>query len=55
MNAIAPEVDPTLIAEMLRLTPEQRVDQNDQMLAMIEELRRGLAPAQEPADDARRG
>jgi hypothetical protein len=47
------EVDITLIDAMLELTPEQRILQNDRTLAMIEELRDGLARATQPARDAR--
>ncbi|MBE7451296.1 MAG: hypothetical protein HS111_21095 [Kofleriaceae bacterium] len=50
---IADEVDRSLIREMLRLTPDQRLEQNDRMLRMIEELRVGLR-AQEPAVGAGR-
>jgi hypothetical protein len=47
------EIDVTLIDAMLALTPEQRILQNDRTLAMIEELRDGLARATQPARDAR--
>ena len=36
------EVDETLIAAMLALTPEERLRQNDRTLAVIAELREGL-------------
>ena len=47
------EVDTTLIQEMLALTPTQRIQQNDRVLRMIEELRNGLAQSGKPARDAR--
>lgn len=43
------EVDITLIQEMLALTPQQRIQQNDRVLRMIEELRDGLAKSGKPA------
>ncbi|HTR53958.1 MAG TPA: hypothetical protein VMJ10_24855 [Kofleriaceae bacterium] len=45
------EVDVTLIQEMLALTPTQRIQQNDRVLRMIEELRHGLAKSGKPAVD----
>lgn len=44
-----PMVDGTLIDEMLRLTPEERLRQNDRMLRTIWELRDGFAARR--ADD----
>ncbi len=49
-----PEVDETLIDAFLAMTPEERIRQNDRTLAMIEELRNGIARASEPARDAGR-
>jgi hypothetical protein len=40
------EVDLTLIDELRAMTPEERIDLNDRTLAMIEELRRGVAIAE---------
>jgi hypothetical protein len=37
------EVDVSLIDEMLRLTPTERIRQNDRVLCMIEELRDAVA------------
>ena len=48
------EVDVTLIDAMLALTPAQRLEQNDRVLRMIEELRDGFAKSQHSARDARR-
>ena len=45
------EVDVTLIQETLALTPQQRIQQNDRALQMIEELRDGLAKSRRPARD----
>jgi hypothetical protein len=45
------EIDVTLIDAMLALTPEERLRQNDRTLAMIEELRDGLARANQSARD----
>ncbi len=42
------EVDITLIAAMLALTPEQRLQQNDRTLVMLQELRDGLARVDQP-------
>lgn len=36
-------VDTSLVDAMLDLSPEERLRQNDRMLHMIEELRRGTA------------
>ncbi len=44
--------DPTLIDEMLALTPEERLQQNDRLVRTIQELRDGFAAA-EPHDAAR--
>ena len=38
-------VDSTLIDELLALTPEERLRQNDRMLRTIQELRDGFAAA----------
>ncbi len=38
--------DPTLVAEMLRMTPEERLRQNDRAIAAVEELRRAFAARQ---------
>jgi hypothetical protein len=46
------EVDVTLVDAMLALTPEQRLEHNDRMLQMIEELRDGLARVAKPAPSA---
>lgn len=46
------EVDVTLIQEMLALTPTQRIQQNDRVLRMIEDLRHGLAQSGKPTRDA---
>jgi hypothetical protein len=43
------EVDITLVQEMRALTPTQRIQQNDRVLRMIEELRHGLAQSGKPA------
>jgi hypothetical protein len=48
---VSPEVDITLIQETLALTPQQRIQQNDRVLHMIEELRDGLAKSRKPTDD----
>lgn len=37
------QVDTTLIDEMLKLTPTERIRQNDRVLRMIEELRDAFA------------
>ena len=47
------DVDITLIQETLALTPQQRIQQNDRVLRMIEELRDGIAKSGNPARDAR--
>jgi len=39
--------DPTLIDEMLALTPEERLRQNDRLVRTIQELRDGFAAAAE--------
>jgi hypothetical protein len=49
---VSAEVDITLIKETLALTPQQRIQQNDRVLRMIEELRDGLAKSGNPARDA---
>jgi hypothetical protein len=45
------EVDVTLVQETLALTPQQRIQQNDRVLRMIEELRDGVAKSRKPARD----
>lgn len=45
------EVDVTLVQETLSLTPQQRIQQNDRVLRMIDELRHGLAKSGNPARD----
>lgn len=47
------EVDVTLVQETLALTPLQRIQQNDRVLRMIEELRDGFAKSRNTAHDAR--
>jgi hypothetical protein len=47
------EVDVTLIQGTLALTPQQRLQQNDRVLRMIDELRDGFAKSRNAADDAR--
>ncbi len=47
-----PEVDVTLIAAMLELTPEERLRQNDRALAMLQEIRDGLTRTDKPSRDA---
>jgi hypothetical protein len=47
------DVDLTLIDAMLALTPEERLRHHDRTLAMIQELRDGLARADHPARHAR--
>jgi hypothetical protein len=44
-----PLVDASLIQEMLRLSPEERLLQNDRTIATIEELRRAFAARQPDA------
>jgi hypothetical protein len=46
------EVDVTLIDAMLELTPQERIEQNDRVLRMIEELRNGLAKSGDAAREA---
>jgi len=36
-------VDATLVSEMLRMSPEERLRQNDRAVATIKELRRAFA------------
>jgi len=50
---VSNEVDVTLIQETLALTPQQRLQQNDRVLRMIEELRDGFAKSRKSADNAR--
>jgi hypothetical protein len=50
---VSSEVDVTLIQETLALTPQQRIQQNDRVLRMIEELRDGFAKSRNTTDDAR--
>jgi hypothetical protein len=45
-------VDTSLVDEMLRLTPEERLRQNDRMLRTIKDLRDAFA-ARRPDDAAR--
>jgi hypothetical protein len=47
-----PEVDVTLIDATLALTPQERIEQNDRVLRMIEELRDGLAKSDDAAREA---
>ena len=49
---VGSEVDITLIQETLALTPQQRIQQNDRVLRMIEELRDGLAKSGKSPRDA---
>jgi len=49
---VSVEFDRTLIQEMLALTPTQRIQQNDRLLRMIEELRNAFAKSGNPARDA---
>jgi hypothetical protein len=46
-------VDETLLEELARMTPEERLRQNDRMATTILELRHGFAAAGKP-DDAPR-
>lgn len=48
---VSDEVDVTLVQETLALTPQQRIQQNDRTLRMIEELRDGLAKSRKPSRD----
>jgi hypothetical protein len=48
---VSSEVDVTLVQETLALTPQQRIQQNDRVLRMIEELRDGVAKSRKPARD----
>ena len=41
------DVDVTLIDEMLRLTPKQRLEQNDRMATLAVRLRRAFAAGSE--------
>jgi len=54
MNRPGDAVDATLIEEMLRLSPEERLRQNDRSIAAIEELRRAFQArrANDPTDQA---
>lgn len=49
--SVSDEVDVTLVQETLALTPQQRIQQNDRALRMIEELRDGLAKSRKPSHD----
>ena len=49
--SVSDEVDVTLVQETLALTPQQRIQQNDRTLRMIEELRDGLAKSRKPSQD----
>lgn len=46
-----PDVDETLIDALIAMTPDERLHQNDRTLAMLEELRNGIARATEPSRD----
>lgn len=46
------DVDVTFVQETLALTPQQRIQQNDRVLRMIEELRDGVAEPRKPARGA---
>lgn len=46
-------VDASLLEELARLTPEERLRLNDRMASTILELRHGFAAAGEPDDPAR--
>jgi len=48
---VSSDIDVSLIKETLALTPQQRIQQNDRVLRMIEELRDGLAQSRKPARD----
>ena len=48
---VSSEVDVTLVQETLALSPQQRIQQNDRVLRMIEELRGGVAKSRNPARD----
>ena len=43
MNRERSTVDATLVAEMLRLSPVERLRQNDRAIATVKELRRAFA------------
>jgi hypothetical protein len=47
---VSSDVDVTLIQETLALTPQQRIQQNDRVLRMIEELRDGVAKSRTDRD-----
>jgi hypothetical protein len=46
---VSGDVDVTLVQETLALTPQQRIQQNDRVLRMIEELRDGVAKSRKSA------
>lgn len=48
-----PEVDVSLIEATLALTPRERLEQNDRVLKMIDELREGFAKADDAARKSR--
>ena len=48
-------VDPTLIDEMLRLSPEERLRLNDQTINAIQELRDAFATKQSDGPDHEAG
>jgi hypothetical protein len=52
VQVVSEEVDVTLVQETLALTPQQRIQQNDRVLRMIDELRGGVAKSRKPARDA---
>ena len=56
MSRDSSTVDPSLVAEMLQLSPEERLRLNDRTITTVEELRRAFAAKQpnDPADRARR-
>jgi hypothetical protein len=49
-DSVEAVVDVTLIDQMLELTIEQRLRQNDRMLRMVDQLRSALASSGEPFD-----
>ncbi len=52
VSRMEPEVDVSLVAATLALTPRERLEQNDRVLQMIEELRDGFAKADDAARKA---
>ena len=53
-DALLAGIDVTLIDEMLRLTPEERIELNDRMRTTVEELRRGFGAIDHAADQTGR-